>query len=66
MVEYLLSEGADPNVNCYLMDDGFYFEVDKVQCSILDCIHEDPDDSTEDEVEIEKMIIAAGGKRYVD
>ena len=48
------------------MDDGFYFEVDKVQCSILDCIHEDPDDSTEDEVEIEKMIIAAGGKRYVD
>lgn len=66
MVEYLLDEGADPNVNCYLMDDGFFYEVDKVQCSILDCIYDDPDDSTEDEAEIERLIIAAGGKRYVE
>ena len=66
MVEYLLDQGADSNVNCYLMDDGFYYEVDKVQCSILDCIYDDPDDSTEDEVKIEKMIIEAGGKRYVE
>lgn len=65
MVAYLLDEGADPNVNCFFMD-GFYGEVDKVQCSILDCIHDDPDDRTEDEVEIEKMVIAAEGKRYVD
>lgn len=42
------------------------WEVDKVQCSILDCIYDDPDDSSEDEVEIEKMVIAAGGKRYVE
>lgn len=57
IVEYLLDRGADPNVNCYLMDD----DLD-VCSSVLDSIYGDPDGPTDTDREIEKMIIAAGGK----
>lgn len=61
IVEYLLDRGADPNVNCFLMDD----DLD-VSSSILDSIYGNPDGSTDTDREIEKMILAAGGKYLLE
>ena len=61
IVEYLLDRGADPNVNCFLMDDDL-----TVSSSILDVIYGDPDGPTDTDREIEKMILAAGGKHRLE
>ena len=61
IVEYLLDRGADPNVNCFLMDDDL-----TVSSSILDSIYGNPDGPTDTDREIEKLILAAGGKHRLE
>lgn len=62
LVEYLLKKGANPNVNCFLIDtanEGMY-------CStILSCIAEDMAEEYDDaEREIERLVKQYGGRLY--
>lgn len=60
LVEYLLMRGANPNVNCYLME---HFEAE--YCStILSCIYDEIDELDESDKKIESIVKRYGGRLY--
>lgn len=60
IIKFLLEKGADPNVNCYLMEEDL-----NIKCTILDnikwCLSEEYDDQMK---EIEQLVLDAGGQLY--
>ena len=67
MIKFLLERGADPNVNCYLMDNEDWSTLKNVKSTILCCLNEDAcvgDYYDDNAKEIERLIIEAGGELY--
>lgn len=67
MIKFLLERGADPNVNCYLMDNEDWSTLKNVKSTILSCLNEDAcvgDYYDDNAKEIERLIIEAGGELY--
>lgn len=73
MTKFLLEHGADPNVNCFLTDIGPWSILKEIKSTILNCLSEGScvSDATgeveyynDNDKEIERLIIEAGGELY--